>query len=82
VNKSEQWTISIKQQFTSSSWITCREGKDKVERSAWLGALAKRMVEGVGEAIEVDGVLRGRRRRRVAGEAVEVEGKAIEWRRG
>jgi hypothetical protein len=35
-----------------------------------------------GEAVEVDGVLRGRRRRRALSEAVEVEGKAIEQHRG
>jgi hypothetical protein len=37
---------------------------------------------GIGEAVEVDGVLRGRRWRRAPGEAVKVEGEAIEWRRG
>jgi hypothetical protein len=35
-------------------------------------------VEGVGEAVEVDGVLRSRRRRHAPGEAIEVEGKAVE----
>jgi hypothetical protein len=39
-------------------------------------------VGGVGEAVEVDGVLRGRRRRRAPGEAIEVEGEAIKRRRG
>jgi hypothetical protein len=71
---------SILQQFASSSWITYREGKDEVERSAWSGASAKRMVGGIDEAVEVDGVLRGRRRWRAPGEAVE--GEAIERRRG
>jgi hypothetical protein len=40
------------------------------------------MVGGVGEAVEVDGVLRSRRRQRAPGEAVEVEGEAIEQRQG
>jgi hypothetical protein len=35
-------------------------------------------VEGIGEAVEVDGMLRSRRRRRAPGEAIEVEGKAVE----
>jgi hypothetical protein len=35
-----------------------------------------------GEAVEVDGVLRGRRRQRALGEAVKVEGEAIERHRG
>jgi hypothetical protein len=43
---------------------------------------AKRAVGGVGEAIEVDGVLWDRRRRRAPGEAIEVEGEAIKRRRG
>jgi hypothetical protein len=37
---------------------------------------------GIGEAVEVDGVLRGRRRRRAPGESIKVEGEAIEWHRG
>jgi hypothetical protein len=78
VNKSEQWTISTKQQFTSSSWITYGEGKDGVERSTRSGASVKLTVGDINEAIEVDGVLWGRRRRRAPGEAVEVEGEAIE----
>jgi hypothetical protein len=57
-------TISTKQQFTSSSWITCEEGKDGVEGRARLGASVKRMVGGIGEAVEVDGVLRAKRSRR------------------
>jgi hypothetical protein len=73
---------SILQQFTSSSWITCGEGKDKVERSARSGASTKRTVGGVGEAVEVDGVLRGQRQRCALGEAVKAEGEAIERRRG
>jgi hypothetical protein len=47
--------------------------------------LAKHAVGGIGEVVEVDGVLWGRRRRRALGEAVEgevVEGEAIERRRG
>jgi hypothetical protein len=59
------------QQFASSSWITYGEGKDGVERRAWSGALVKHTVGGVGKAVEVDGVLRGWRRRRAPGEAVE-----------
>jgi hypothetical protein len=50
---------SILQQFTSSSWINCGEGKDGAERSAWSGASVKRTVGRVGEAVEVDSVLRG-----------------------
>jgi hypothetical protein len=42
----------------------------------------KHTVGGVGKAIEVDGVLQGRRRRCTPGEAVEVEDEAIKWRRG
>jgi hypothetical protein len=38
--------------------------------------------EGVDEAVEVDGMLRGRRRWRAPGKAVQVKGKAIERRRG
>jgi hypothetical protein len=84
VNKSEQRTISTKQQFPSSLWITYGEGKDGVERSARSGASVKRTVGGIGEAIEFDGVVQGQRRQRALGEAVEVEGegKAIEQRRG
>jgi hypothetical protein len=73
---------SILQQFASSSWITCGERKDRVERSTRSGASVKRTVGGVNEFVEVDGVLRGRRRRCAPGEAVEVEGEAIERRRG
>jgi hypothetical protein len=48
---------SILQQFTSSSWITCGEGKDGVEPSVRSGASTKRMVGGVGEVVEVNSVL-------------------------
>jgi hypothetical protein len=68
--------------FTSFLWITCGEGKDGVERSTLSGASVKRTVRGVSEAVEVNGVLRGRRRQRAPGKVVEVEGKAIERRRG
>jgi hypothetical protein len=40
----------------------------------------KHTIRGVGEAVEVDGVPHGRRRRRAPGEAVEVEGEVIERR--
>jgi hypothetical protein len=42
----------------------------------------KHTVGGVGEAVEVDGVLWGRRQRCALGEVVEVEGEVIEWHRG
>jgi hypothetical protein len=42
----------------------------------------KRTVGGVGEVVEVDDVLRGWRRRCAPGEAIEVEGEAIERHRG
>jgi hypothetical protein len=65
---------SILQQFASSSWITCGEGKDGIERSVWSGVSTKCTVRGTGEAVDVDGVLRGQRRRYAPGEAVEVDG--------
>jgi hypothetical protein len=40
--------------------MTCGEGKDRVERSARSRASAKRTVGGIGEAVEVDGMLRDR----------------------
>jgi hypothetical protein len=40
--------------------MTCGEGKDGVERSARSRASAKRTVRGIGEAVEVDGMLRDR----------------------
>jgi hypothetical protein len=47
-----------------------------------VGGVGEAHSLGIGEAVEVDGVLWGRRRRRAPGEAIEVEGEAIEWRRG
>jgi hypothetical protein len=73
---------SILQQFASSSWITCGKGKDRVERSARSGVSAKHMVGGISEAVEVDGVLRGRRRQHAPGEAIKVKGVVIKRRRG
>jgi hypothetical protein len=66
--------ICILQQFTSSSWITCGEGKDGVKQNTQSRASVKSTVGGVGEAIEVDGVLRGRRWQRAPGKADEVDG--------
>jgi hypothetical protein len=40
------------------------------------------MVGGIGEAVEVDGVLRGRRRQHAPGEAIKVKGVVIKRRRG
>jgi hypothetical protein len=54
---------SILQQFASSSWITYGEGKDGVEQSARSGTSAKCTIGGVGEAVEVDGVLWAKRSR-------------------
>jgi hypothetical protein len=69
---------SILQQFASSSWIICREGKDGVKQSARLGVSTKRTIGGISKAVKVDGVLWGWRRWRAPGEVVEVEGEAIE----
>jgi hypothetical protein len=55
VNKSEQWTISTKQQFASSSWITCGEGKDGVEQSARSGASVKRSRSRAKRSTNVEG---------------------------
>jgi hypothetical protein len=56
------------------------EGRSQAKRA--VGASTKRMVGGVGEAVEVDGVLQGRRQGRAPGEAVEAMvcsgGEAIE----
>jgi hypothetical protein len=54
---------SILQQFTSSSWIIGGEGKDGVKQSVQSGVSVKHTVGDVGEAVEVDGVLQGQRRR-------------------
>jgi hypothetical protein len=78
VNKSEQWTISTKQQFTSSSWITYGEGKDGVERSTRSGASVKLTVGDISKAIEVDGVLRAKRSRSRAKRSSGIEGEAVE----
>jgi hypothetical protein len=78
VNKSEQWTISTKKQLTSSSWITCGEGKDGVEQSVRSGVSAKCTVRSVGEAVEVGGVLWAKRSRSRVKRSSGVEGEAIE----
>jgi hypothetical protein len=67
VNKSEHWTISTKQQFAISSWITCGEGKDRVERIARSGASVKRTV---GASVK-QSRSRAKRSSGIEGEAVE-----------
>jgi hypothetical protein len=51
---------SILQQFTSSSWITYGEGKDRVERSTRSGASAKRLSSMACSGARGDGVLRAK----------------------
>jgi hypothetical protein len=78
VNKSEQWTISTKQQFTSSSWITYREGKDGVERSARSGASVKRSGALVCFGAGGSDVLRVKRPRLRVKRLSDIEGEAVE----
>jgi hypothetical protein len=70
---------SILQHFASSSWITCREGKDGVKRSAWSGhrrsawsgASAKRSRSTACSRAGGSGVLRAKRSRRWCAPAVK-----------
>jgi hypothetical protein len=69
---------SILQQFTSSSWITCVEGKDGVERSARSGASVKRLRSTACSRAGGDDVLRVNGSRSRVKRSSGVEGEVIE----